>query len=122
MARTQSKAEKSYAAEMEHKAYAPGKFVMLHTESAIGKRPHPDAGRIGKISSINKPQMVVLMFESAERSIFSLVPFGHWMPIPDFMVEPYLSAKGKGFSLNSEGKDWFERMKWKKTPASEGLL
>lgn len=106
--------------KFEQEAFSEGKFVMLHVDSAVGNLPHRDAGRIGKIISRKGYDMVVLMFESAERSIFSLVPFGHWQPVPDFLVEPYLSVKGKGFKLNSEGKDWFERMKWESTQATHG--
>jgi len=66
--------------------FQAGCFVVLHPDSK-----HPDAGRVGKIISRNGARMLVEFFhdELIGETAFSVIPFGHWLPVPSFFVEEY---------------------------------
>lgn len=103
--------------------YAPGAFVMLHHESKAGGCPHEDAGRIGRIVSREGERMVVEFFmdELIGAGTFSLVPFGHWAPVPAWCVEEYEPrAKKRGWRLNERGVKVYDSMGWQRTKATTG--
>lgn len=96
--------------------FSPGKFVMLHPESH-----HPDAGRIGKIISRKGVDMLVEFFSDNEKSSYSVIPIGHWGPVPDSMVDEYAPAPGKrGWRFSERGIDLARKLGWGYTDATEG--
>lgn len=98
--------------------FQPGGFVMLHPDSK-----HPDAGRIGKIISRRGVEMVVEFFadELIGKSEFSLIPLGHWGPVPDFLVESYeIRAQKRGWKIGERGITMFKKLGWGYTLASIG--
>ena len=91
--------------------FQPGCFVVLHPGSK-----HQDAGRVGKIVSRKGSEMLVEFFsdELIGKSEFSLIPLGHWAPVPDFFVEEYEPrAKKRGMKM-------FRDLGWGYTAATEG--
>ena len=98
--------------------FQPGCFVVLHPDSK-----HPDAGRVGKIVSRNGKEMLVEFFndELIGKSEFSMIPFGHWLPVGDFLVEEYEPrAKKRGWRVSLRGIEIFRKMGWEYTAATEG--
>lgn len=98
--------------------FQPGCFVVLHPESK-----HPDAGRVGKIISRKGKEMLVEFFadELIGKSEFSMIPFGHWLPVCDFLVEEYEPrAKKRGWRVSQRGMEIFRKMGWEYTAATEG--
>jgi len=98
--------------------FQPGCFVALHPDSK-----HPDAGRVGKIVSRNGSEMLVEFFsdELIGKSEFSLIPMGHWAPVPEFFVEEYEPrAKKRGWRVTERGIKMFRDLGWGYTAATEG--
>lgn len=102
----------------EEKHFQPGCFVMLHHASK-----HEDAGRIGQITSRNRADMITEFFhdERIGKSEFSLIPLGHWMPVPGFLIEQYEHhARGSGWRLSKRGEELFHKLGWEHTQATLG--
>lgn len=98
--------------------FQPGCFVVLHPQSK-----HPDAGRVGKIVSRNGMQMLVEFFcdELIGKTEFSTIPFCHWLPVGDFLVEAYEPrAKKRGWRVSERGMGVFQKMGWEYTNATSG--
>lgn len=106
----------------ERNLFAKGCYVMLHHDSKASGRPHPDAGRIGCIVTEGDNMMVEFWRDDlVGGSTFSMIPRGHWAPVPDFMVEEYEPrAKKRGWRLNAKGARMFESLKWAHTAATKG--
>lgn len=110
----------------EREAFQPGKLVMLHHACRdYDGKPHPDAGRIGKIVECDRAsrRMIVEFWcdELVGSSTFCLIPYGHWAPVPDYMAEEYEPrAKNRGWRLNEYGRKIFAGMGWERTLATEG--
>lgn len=109
---------------MYQQMFADGAFVMLHPGCTIaGNKPHPDAGRIGKIvSSSNGNRIVQFMNdELIGHSTFCILPEKAWGPVPEFCVEEYEPRAGKKcFRLNERGVKIFKSMEWETSAHSEG--
>lgn len=102
----------------QEKLFKPGCFVALHSDSQ-----HHDAGRIGKIISCDGTAMLVEFFsdELLGKSEYSMIPFGHWAPVPEFMVEEYQPrALRRGWRVTERGMAMFREFGWGFTPATEG--
>lgn len=99
---TMDDARRDHMARMEAKMFAPGAFVMLHHARKVDCKPHEDAGRIGRIVSRNGDRMVTEFWSDdlIGGATFSLIPLGHWAPVPEFCVEEYEPrAKRRGVSF-----------------------
>ena len=119
-------------ARRERECYQDGRLLMLHHACKVGNKPHPDAGRIGRIVSCERQpcglpikggSLIVEFFcdELVGATLFCLIPAGHWMPIFDWMAEEYEPrAKKRGWRLSAQGLKMFKRMGWETTPATEG--
>lgn len=110
-------------ARREAKMFAPGAYVMLHPEGKANGKPHPDAGRIGRIQRCDDKAMIVEFWNDdlVGSSVFCLLPRQHWAPVPDFCVEKYEPrAKKRGWRLNERGVRLFADMGWGKTDATTG--
>jgi len=79
---TMDDARRDHMARMEAKMFAPGAFVMLHHACKAAGKPHPDAGRIGRIVSRNGDNMVTEFWNDdlIGGATFSVIPRGHWAP------------------------------------------
>lgn len=120
--------------QREAECYQDGRLLMLHHACRAQGRPHPDAGRIGRILScqrhadgrpIQGGTLVVEFFsdELVGSATFCLIPVGHWMPIFDWMAEEYEPrAKKRGWRLSPQGLKIFKSMGWEFTPATEGKV
>ena len=118
-------ARKEHFEIKQREMFQPGKFVMLHHECCIGKVKHPDAGRIGKIikCDLEKKDMIVEFWtdEMVGGATYCLIPFGHWLPLGDYMIEEYEPRVMKrGWRINDYAKRIFDNMGWKRTLATEG--
>jgi len=126
---TMDDARRDHMARMEAEMFAPGAlfapgaFVMLHHECKVAGKPHPDAGRIGRIVSRDGASMVTEFWNDdlIGSATFCLIPFGHWAPVPEFCVEEYEPrAKRRGWRLNERGAKLFADMGWQRTKATIG--
>lgn len=98
--------------------FQSGCFVVLHPNS-----DHPDAGRVGKIVSRNNNDMLVEFFadDLIGKTEFSMIPLGHWGPVPEFLVEEYEPrAKKRGWRVTERGMKMFRNLGWGYTAATEG--
>lgn len=72
-------------------AFAVGEFAMLHPGSmaTTPARPHPDAGRIGRIERMDDHTLWVCFRDHAHPLLRShrILPRGAWLPVPASMVE-----------------------------------
>lgn len=116
-------ARRDHMARMEAKMFAPGAFVMLHHACKVDCKPHEDAGRIGRIVSRNGDRMVTEFWSDdlIGGATFSLIPLGHWAPVPEWCVEEYEPrVKRRGWRLNKRGVKLFAEMQWQYTKATIG--
>jgi hypothetical protein len=98
--------------------FQPGCFVALHPKSK-----HPDAGRVGKIITREGRRMLVEFFRDdlIGKTTYSVIPLGHWGPVPAALVEEYEPrAKKRGWRLNEFGMKVYRDFGWDYTPATEG--
>lgn len=96
--------------------FQPGCFVVLH------RRQTQDAGRVGKIVSRKGSEMLVEFFsdELIGKSEFSLIPLGHWAPVPDFFVEEYEPRQEARLARHRARHEVFRDLGWGYTAATEG--
>jgi hypothetical protein len=102
----------------QEKMFQPGCFVVLHPKSDT-----QDAGRVGKIVSRKGRVMLVEFFsdELIGQSLYSVIPLGHWMPVPKSLVEEYEPrAKKRGWRVTERGIKIFRDFGWGYTAATEG--
>lgn len=100
--------------------FEAGALVMLHPDGKIGGKPHPDAGRIGRIVSREGERMVVEFWQGPHRSTFCLIPLPHWAPVPEFCAETYERDGMRGWRLHDRGARIFAGMGWRTTAATGG--
>lgn len=100
--------------------FVSGALVMLHHDGKIGDKPHPDAGRIGRIVSCDGSRMVVEFWQGERSSTFCLIPRPHWAPVPDFCAEEYERGGMRGWRLHERGARIFAGMGWDTTAATRG--
>lgn len=116
-------ARRDSMARMEAKMFAPGAFVMLHHECKVAGKQHEDAGRIGRIVSLNGKNMVTEFWNDdlIGGATFSVIQRRHWAPVPEWCVEEYEPrAKRRGWRLNERGAKLFADMGWQRTKATTG--
>ena len=109
----------------QREMFQPGKFVMLHHACHTWDGPHPDAGRIGKIIKCDlvTKDMIVEFWndELVGSATYCLIPFGHWLPLGEWMIEEYEPrAKRRGWRVSQQGMKIFDGMGWERTAATEG--
>ncbi len=108
-----------------------GDVIMLHPEARTAdKKPHPHAGRLGKIAVIlsGRPTnlltvgLEVVAGAGAGTDTYAVLPAGMFLAVPEFCVEIYQTRPGySGWRLSAEGRRVLvEGMGWPVTPASLG--
>jgi len=106
--------------------FAPGAFVMLHPNVyPADMTRHPDAGRIGKVSSEANGKLVVQLFDDdlVGKMTACILPKELWLPVPAMAVEEYFPrAKKRGWRLSERGSKLFSDLKWIKNEATEGKI
>jgi len=119
-------------AKREAECYQEGKLLMLHHACKTGGKPHPDAGRIGRIVSCErradgrpvKGGKLIVEFWADElvgSATYCLIPVGHWLPIFGWFAEEYEPrAKKRGWRLSTQGLKIFTQMGWEMTAATRG--
>lgn len=104
--------------------FAPGKHVMLSVNVFLhDKSRHPDAGRIGRVSSESNGMLLVEFFDDDLIGKLSacILPKEMWLPVPEFCVEEYFPrAKKRGWRLSKRGVRTFDDLDWLKNKATEG--
>ena len=104
--------------------FAPGKHVMLSVNVFLhDKSRHPDAGRIGRVSSESNGMLLVEFFDDDLIGKLSacILPKEMWLPVPEFCVEEYFPrAKKRGWRLSKRGVRMFDDLDWLKNKATEG--
>lgn len=115
-------ASKERRQEMDRKMWAPGGYVVLHAESYVGEKLHPEAGRIGKIVSCRGQDIVVEMACGEGQSRFLVgIPKKHYAPMPAFMVEEYAANEMRRYRLTEDGYRIATNMGWLVNDRTRGV-